>query len=166
MHPGRLHPADRPRDRPRQFKQVNDAVGLRRGEFDPADLVAPARSTAEAAGHAVARITGDEFALILLSEREPDRIIAFAETIRRAMRTPITFAEREIFLTASIGLALHDPQIASRREEVLKNAEIAMVHAKRHGGDRIEVFRPTMRSDRSDRLTMEAICAGRSTGAR
>ena len=31
-----------------------------------------------------------------------------------------------------------------------------MVHAKRHGGDRIEVFRPTMRSDRSDRLTLES----------
>ena len=50
----------------------------------------------------------------------------------------------------------YDPQIASRREEVLKNAEIAMVHAKRQGGDRIEVFRPTMRSDRSDRITLES----------
>jgi EAL domain-containing protein (putative c-di-GMP-specific phosphodiesterase class I) len=39
---------------------------------------------------------------------------------------------------------------------VLRNAEIAMAHAKRHGGDRIEVFRPTMRSDRSDHFTMEA----------
>ncbi len=94
--------------------------------------------------------------MILLSEREPDRIIGFADMIRRAVTTPITYAEREIFLTASIGLALHDPQIAARREEVLKNAEIAMVHAKRQGGDRIEVFRPTMRSDRGDRLTLES----------
>src|SRR4029453_10630596 len=39
---------------------------------------------------------------------------------------------------------------------VLKNAEIAMVHAKRQGGDRIEVFRPTMRSDKSDRITLES----------
>ena len=52
-------------------------------------------------------------------------------------------------------LSLHDPQIAARREEVLRNAEIAMSHAKRHGGDRIEVFRPNMRSDRSDHATME-----------
>ena len=71
--------------------------------------------------------SGDEFAIILLSEREPDRIIAFADMVRRAVTTPITYAEREIFLTASIGLALHDPQIAARREEVLRNAEIAMV---------------------------------------
>jgi diguanylate cyclase (GGDEF)-like protein/PAS domain S-box-containing protein len=103
----------------------------------------------------LARISGDEFAIILLSEREPDRIIAFADMVRRVVTTPFTYAEREIFLTASIGIALHDPQIAARREEVLRNAEIAMAHARRHGGDRIEVFRPTMRSDRSDHFTME-----------
>ena len=100
-------------------------------------------------------MSGDEFAIVLLSEREPDRIIAFAEMVRRAVTTPITYADREIFLTASIGLSLHDPQIAARREEVLRNSEIAMSHAKRHGGDRIEVFRPNMRSDRSDHATME-----------
>jgi diguanylate cyclase (GGDEF)-like protein/PAS domain S-box-containing protein len=104
----------------------------------------------------LARIAGDEFAIILLSEREPDRIIAFADMVRRIVTTPVTYAEREIFLTASIGIALHDPQIAARREEVLRNAEIAMAHARRHGGDRIEVFRPTMRSDRSDHFTMES----------
>ncbi|WP_262296187.1 sensor domain-containing phosphodiesterase [Microvirga sesbaniae] len=103
----------------------------------------------------LARISGDEFAIILLSEREPDRIISFADMVRRVVTTPFTYAEREIFLTASIGIALYDPQIAARREEVLRNAEIAMAHARRHGGDRIEVFRPTMRSDRSDHFTME-----------
>src|SRR5918993_5634680 len=103
----------------------------------------------------LARISGDEFAIILLSERETDRIISFADMVRRVVTTPFTYSEREFFLTASIGIALHDPQIAARREEVLRNAEIAMAHARRNGGDRIEVFRPTMRSDRSDHFTME-----------
>ena len=116
---------------------------------------------------------------MLLSEREPDRIIAFADMVRRAVTTPITYADREIFLTASIGLSLHDPQIAARREEVLRNAEIAMAHAKRHGGDRIEVFRPTMRSDRSDHADDgkrsapgagpqrdQACCSSRSCGSK
>ena len=78
----------------------------------------------------LARISGDEFAIILLSEREPDRIISFADMVRRVVTTPFTYAEREIFLTASIGIALYDPQIAARREEVLRNAEIAMAHAQ------------------------------------
>ena len=142
-----------------KFKQVNESVGHSAGD---SILLTLSRRLGRLLKpqDTLARVAGDEFAVILLSEREPDRIIAFADMIRRAVTTPITYAEREIFLTGSIGLALHDPQIAPRREEVLKNAEIAMVHAKRQGGDRIEVFRPTMRSDRSDRITLESDLQG------
>ena len=93
--------------------------------------------------------------MILLSERDPTRLIAFAETIRRTLRAPITFNDREIFLTASIGLALGDGQ-PNRTEEVLKDAELAMYHAKRIGGDRIELFKPAMRARKTDRLTLES----------
>ena len=71
------------------------------------------------------------------------------------MRAPITFNDREIFLTASIGIALADDQ-PHRTEEVLKDAELAMYHAKRIGGDRIEVFKPAMRARKTDRLTLES----------
>ena len=138
-----------------RFKTTNDSVGYAAGD---SILLTLSRRLGRLLRpqDTLARISGDEFAIILLSEREPDRIIAFADMVRRAVTTPVTYAEREIFLTASIGLALHDPQIAARREEVLRNAEIAMAHAKRQGGDRIEAFRPTMRSDRSDHFTMES----------
>jgi EAL domain-containing protein (putative c-di-GMP-specific phosphodiesterase class I) len=59
----------------------------------------------------------------------------------------VTYAEREIFLTASIGIALYDPETGTRAEEALKNAQVAMGHAKRGGGDRIEMFLPEMRSE-------------------
>ncbi|RZK76938.1 MAG: GGDEF domain-containing protein, partial [Methylobacterium sp.] len=85
-----------------------------------------------------------------------DRILAFAEMIRRAIATPITYADREIFLTVSIGLALHETGASLKRDEVFKNAETAMVQAKRGGGDRIEVFRADMRAERSDRLMLES----------
>src|SRR4029453_6649216 len=84
-----------------------------------------------------------------------DRITAFAETLRKGLRAPITFNDREIFLTASIGLALNDDQ-PHRTEEVLKDAELAMYHAKRIGGDRIEVFKSAMRARKTDRLTLES----------
>jgi diguanylate cyclase (GGDEF)-like protein/PAS domain S-box-containing protein len=138
-----------------RFKQVNDSVGLSAGD---SILLTLSRRLGRLLKpqDTLARIAGDEFAVIILSERDPDRIVAFADMVRRATATPITFAEREIFLTASVGLVLPDRQNAARREEVLKNAEIAMVHAKRHGGDRVEVFRPAMRAEASDRLTLEA----------
>ncbi|HEX8164840.1 MAG TPA: EAL domain-containing protein [Beijerinckiaceae bacterium] len=138
-----------------RFKQVNDSVGLSAGD---SILLTLSRRLGRLLKpqDTLARVSGDEFAIILLSERDPDRIVAFADMIRRATTTPITFQEREIFLTCSVGLVLYDRQSTARREEVLKNAEIAMVHAKRHGGDRIEAFRPTMRAETSDRLTLES----------
>jgi EAL domain-containing protein (putative c-di-GMP-specific phosphodiesterase class I) len=70
--------------------------------------------------------------------------------------TPVTVSDKEIPLTASIGLALYDPQLHATREDMLKDAEIAMRHGKRMGGNRIEVFRPSMRTLRLDRFGLEA----------
>jgi diguanylate cyclase (GGDEF)-like protein/PAS domain S-box-containing protein len=137
-----------------RFKQVNDSVGMAVGD---SILLTIARRLSRLLKpqDTLARLAGDQFALIVLSEREPARIVAFAETIRRTLRAPITFNDREIFLTASIGLALAENQ-AHRTEEVLKDAELAMYYAKRIGGDRIEIFKPAMRSRKTDRLTMES----------
>ena len=137
-----------------RFKQVNDSVGIAVG--DSILLTLARRLGRLLKPHdTLARLSGDQFALILLSERDPGRIIAFAETIRRTLRAPITFNDREIFLTASIGLALSDQQ-TSRSEEILKDAELAMYHAKRIGGDRIEVFKTAMRARKTDRLSLES----------
>src|SRR5258705_6952389 len=90
-----------------------------------------------------------------MREREPARTPAFAETIRKTIRAPIAFNDREIFLTASIGLALSDPQ-TQLSEEIIKDAELAMYHSKRIGGDRIDVYKPAMRARKTDRLTLES----------
>ncbi len=137
-----------------RFKQVNDSVGMAVGD---SILLTLARRLIRLLKpqDTLARLSGDQFALILLSERDPGRIIAFAENIRRAIRAPITFNDREIFLTASIGLCLADGQSA-KSDEILKDAELAMYHSKRIGGDRIEVFKAAMRARKSDRLTVES----------
>ena len=134
------------------FKKVNDSVGVAVGD---SILLTLARRLGRLLKpqDTVARLGGDQFGLLLLSEREPDRITALADTIRRTIHAPITFNDREILLTASIGLALAESQ--QRSEEVLKDAELAMYHAKRVGGDRIEVFKPAMRARKNDRLTIE-----------
>ena len=137
-----------------RFKQVNDSVGMAVGD---SILLTIARRLARLLKpqDTLARLSGDQFAMILLSEREPARIVGFAETIRRALRAPIAFNDREIFLTASIGMALAEDQ-TQRTQEVLKDAELAMYYAKRVGGDRIEIFKPAMRSRKTDRLAMES----------
>ncbi|HET7850078.1 MAG TPA: EAL domain-containing protein [Pseudolabrys sp.] len=137
-----------------RFRQVNDSVGTAVGD---SILLTVARRLARLLKphDTLARLSGGQFALLLMSVREPTQIVAFAEMVRRTLRAPIALNEREIFLTASIGLALADTQ-PRQPEEILKDAELAMFHAKRIDGDRIEVFKPAMRSRKTDRLTMES----------
>jgi diguanylate cyclase (GGDEF)-like protein/PAS domain S-box-containing protein len=137
-----------------RFKQVNDSVGIAVGD---SILLTLARRLGRLLKpqDTLTRLNGDQFGLILLSERDPGRIVAFAETIRRTLRAPITFNDREMVLTAAIGVALSDGE-ARRADELIKDAELAMYHGKRLGGDRIEVFKAAMRSRKTDRLTLES----------
>ena len=137
-----------------RFKQINESVGVPTGD---SILLAMARRLGRLMKpqDTLARVTGDQFAFLLQSEREPDRITVLADTIRRVVTAPVVFGDREIFLTASLGIALPEPTGQIRGEDVVKNAEIAMMHAKRLGGDRIEVFRPAMRAQRTDRIALE-----------
>jgi diguanylate cyclase (GGDEF)-like protein/PAS domain S-box-containing protein len=137
-----------------RFKQINDSLGIAVGD---SILLTLARRLGRLLKpqDTLARLSGDQYALILLSERESERIVAFAETMRKNLRAPITFNDREIFVTASVGIVLADAQ-PQNADEMLKDAELAMYHGKRIGGDRIEVFKPSMRARKTDRLTMES----------
>ncbi|MGH6674535.1 MAG: putative bifunctional diguanylate cyclase/phosphodiesterase [Xanthobacteraceae bacterium] len=137
-----------------RFKQVNDSIGMAVGD---SILLTLARRLGRLIKpqDTLARLGGDQFGVVLLSERDPAKITAFAETVRRTLRAPLAFKDREIFLTASIGLTLGDSE-PQRGEEMLKDAELAMYHAKRSGGDRIDVFKPSMRARKSDRLSIES----------
>ncbi len=138
-----------------RFKEVNESIGMSAGD---SILLTVARRLGRLLRpqDTLARVGGDEFAMIILSERDQEQLVKLTELIRRAVNTPITYAEREIFLTASIGITFFDGAVSIKRDDVLKNAELAMVQAKRQGGDRIEAFRPTMRTDRNDRLALES----------
>ncbi len=138
-----------------QFKQINEESGLSSAN---SILLTVARRLSRVLKpqDTLARLAADQFAVLIVSEIETSEISALANLVRRVVSTPVMFSDKEIPLTASIGLALYDPQLHATREDMLKDAEIAMRHGKRMGGDRIEVFRPTMRSLRSDRFGLEA----------
>ena len=93
----------------------------------------------------VARLAGDQFAVILGSEAAAGKIAETAEQIRKALKSPFNFGERDLSLTASIGVTIYDGNPATA-EDVLRDAELAMYYAKRLGGDRIEAYRASARS--------------------
>ncbi|WP_423068803.1 EAL domain-containing protein [Devosia sp. CN2-171] len=93
----------------------------------------------------VARLGGDQFGVILASEQAAGKIAETAEQIRKALKSPFNFGERDLSLTASIGVTIYDGNPVSS-PDVLRDAELAMYYAKRLGGDRIEAFRASARS--------------------
>jgi diguanylate cyclase (GGDEF)-like protein/PAS domain S-box-containing protein len=137
------------------FKQVNDAVGLAVGD---SILLTFARRLVRLLKpeDTLARLPGDQFGVLLVSENELGRIGAVAEACVKAIRAPIAFNDREISITASVGIALTDSS-TDQGEDFLKDAELAMYAAKRTRGDHFEVFKPAMRTrGKPERVALES----------
>ena len=131
-----------------KFQETNQKIGFAAGDTI---LLTVARRLSRLLhpGDSIARLGGDQFAILLLSETKPDRIASFADSIRKTMRSPIQFGEKEIALTASIGIATWTRD-QSGAQNLMRDAELAMLHAKRMGGNRIEPFRPAFRTSKDD----------------
>ncbi|HKD58111.1 MAG TPA: EAL domain-containing protein, partial [Hyphomicrobiaceae bacterium] len=137
-----------------KFKSVNGSFGLIVGD---SLLLTISRRLARNLGpqDTLARVGGDQFALLLLSQSNPSELAMLAEQVRRSLRAPISIAGREIVLTASIGIALYDGPDEDPAE-LLREAEIAMYRAKRTGPDRIEIFNAAMRTEKDGRPALES----------
>ncbi len=137
-----------------RFKQVNDSVGIAVGD---SILLTFARRLVRLLKpeDTLARLPGDQFGLLLVSENDLSRIGAIAEACVKAIRGPIAFNDREISITASVGVALADGA-PDHGEEMLKDAELAMYAAKRTRGDHFEVFKPAMRNRKPERMVLES----------
>ncbi|WP_370660315.1 EAL domain-containing protein [Peteryoungia algae] len=136
-----------------RYKQVNDALGIAAGDNILIAITRRLRRLLKPQD-TLARLSGDEFGLILVSERDPGKIADFADAVSKAIMVPLNFANREINLTASIGLVSWVDQQESSAS-LLADAELAMFRAKRAGGNRVEPFRPAFRTFSTDRLQLE-----------
>jgi diguanylate cyclase len=136
------------------FKSVNDSLGHAAGDQF---LVAVGRRLSEAVrpGDVVARLGGDEFAILLEDLQRPEDASAVAERLLEALRPPMVLHRKELFVRASIGIALN----TSGREDadqLVRNADVAMYIAKGNGKGRYEVFQTSMHTALLDRLALKA----------
>jgi diguanylate cyclase (GGDEF)-like protein len=138
------------------FKGVNDTLGHEVGD----EVL---RSAAERLrlclrqGDTAARLGGDEFA-ILVDADSPGQALGVAERILRSMRPAFTHAGRDLFLTASVGVAFADGR--ANGPELLRSADLAMYRAKHGGKDRVCVYDPSMHGAADDRLRLEGDLRG------
>lgn len=118
------------------FKVVNDSLGHDQGDDVLRAVAARLASTAGPAD-TLARLSGDEFAMLCESLEDETAALTVAQRLSDALRTPITVGGSPVFLSASIGIAV---SAESPADVMLANAEIAMHRAKERGRSRIEVF--------------------------
>jgi len=136
-----------------RFKLVNDSLGHSVGDRLLVEL-SSALKTAVRPGDTVARLGGDEFTILLEDIDARDEAIAVAERIQAVLRDPLPLAGHEVFATVSIGIALSAPAYR-RAEDVLRDADTAMYHAKALGKSRHEVFDSSMHARARRLLQLE-----------
>ncbi|HEY4129218.1 MAG TPA: EAL domain-containing protein [Gemmatimonadaceae bacterium] len=135
------------------FKSVNDSLG--HAEGDKLLMIVAERLLRATRGcDTVARIGGDEFAVLLEGLVDEAAAMVVVERIADSLRTPVKLLGREVALGASVGVAhVHGGE---RVEELLRNADVAMYKAKDDGKGRHAVFEPGMHAALLERLELEA----------
>lgn len=121
-----------------KFKPVNDQLGHNIGDLLLQEVARRLQDCVRESDTA-ARIGGDEFVVLLPKiEAEPDATLV-ASKILQAIQQPFDLAGHEIHISASIGIAVY-PEHGKSDEAILTNADNAMYHAKRGGGNAITSF--------------------------
>jgi diguanylate cyclase (GGDEF)-like protein/PAS domain S-box-containing protein len=136
-----------------EFKTVNDLHGHTLGDELLKQAAERLRTTLRDAD-AIARIGGDEFAALFEGVALGRDASAAAERVIDSFAEPFLIASSEIFVTASMGMALNDSGTESA-EDLIRHADLAMYAAKSTNKGRCEVFSTNMHSTILDRMQME-----------
>jgi len=136
-----------------RFKVVNDSLGHLVGD----ELLIAVSRRLEAClrdGDALARLGGDEFAILLNGLGDEQQANAIAFRIQDALSAPFSIGGREVFTSASIGIAFGLADYTNP-DEIMRDADTAMYHAKSRGKARHELFDADMHAQALDRLGLE-----------
>jgi diguanylate cyclase (GGDEF)-like protein len=136
-----------------RFKVINDTLGHTVGDQLLVEVSNRLGSSLRP-GDTVARLGGDEFGLLLEDVADAETAELVALRIEAELAKPLIFEGREVFVTSSIGIALSSERLGTP-EEVLRDADLAMYHAKAKGKARHEIFDGTMSAPALDRMDLE-----------
>jgi diguanylate cyclase (GGDEF)-like protein len=136
-----------------RFKNINDTLGHESGDQLLREMAQRLKETLRG-GDFIARLGGDEF-VVLLPEIEVGNDAAIvARKLLAALTRPVFIQGQECRVTASIGISEY-PTDAKDEHALMKNADIAMYHAKEQGKNNFQFFSESLRSQSLERLALE-----------
>ena len=136
-----------------RLKVVNDSLGHPVGD----ELLTAVSRRLESClrqGDALARLGGDEFAILLNEVGDEMQANAVAFRIQESLRTPFSIGGREVFTSVSIGIAVGQAEY-NNADEIMRDADTALYHAKARGKARHELFDADMHARELDRVGLE-----------
>ena len=137
-----------------RFKVINDSLGHSLGDRLLQE-VAERLQAGVRQGDTVARLGGDEFILLLPGIGRAEDAAKVAEKILETLKFPIRLEDRELFVTASVGISLY-PEDGFDVESLIKNADTAMYRAKEQGRDNFQLYTHAMNETAVERLGLES----------
>jgi diguanylate cyclase (GGDEF)-like protein len=137
-----------------RFKVVNDSLGHLAGDAVLKGVAQRLLSCVHEPDM-VARLSGDEFALLLDSTDSPADAMRVAACVLEAVNMPLRVAGEDLLPAASIGVALGDATYQTA-DDLLRDADVALYRAKREGRNRVELFTAALARNVVDVLGMEA----------
>ncbi|WP_219837556.1 bifunctional diguanylate cyclase/phosphodiesterase [Paenibacillus sp. R14(2021)] len=137
-----------------RFKLINDTLGHHNGD-ELLKLIAARFRECLSPDMGLARAGGDEFMILVRGAAEYDEIIWIAEKLQQALESPVCLHGAPFFITASVGISLF-PSDGNQADVIIKNADIAMYHAKSKGGGQYRFFSKELNSSINRMVEMEA----------
>jgi diguanylate cyclase (GGDEF)-like protein len=140
-----------------RFKIVNDSLGHQVGDRLLIE-VAKRFQYCQRSQDTVARLGGDEFVILLEELDSFNDALKITQRIHQALLPPITLDNREIFVTASVGIAFGSPDADANPNwvaDIIRDSDTAMYRAKARGQGCYEVFSPFMHTDALRQMQIE-----------
>ena len=135
------------------FKTVNDSLGHDHGDQLLQHIATVLKSYVRAED-TVARLGGDEFTVVISAIKGESCVIDIADKILSQLEIPVFLSGNQLVVSSSIGIALY-PQDGTKPDELLRNADLAMYHAKDAGKNRFQFFQQEMNIKAKGRLVLE-----------
>ncbi|MCU7958637.1 MAG: EAL domain-containing protein [gamma proteobacterium symbiont of Bathyaustriella thionipta] len=137
-----------------RFKVINDSLWHYAGDQLLIEVATRLQRCVRPAD-TVARLGGDEFVILLDGVKDLHEVKQIAERITREISKPVELEGREVFTALSTGISLSDMEY-EKAEDMLRDADTAMYHAKKQGESRYQIFDPSMHEEALAMMQIEA----------